>query len=284
MTTSTKQSTTIPFIIIGVMFGIFGFVTWVNSILIPFMQTVCELSTKMAYLVTFASYISFVVMALPSSFILNKIGYKNGMSVGLLTMALGALVFVPAASERAYPLFLVGIFMQGAGMTLLQTACNPYVTLLGPIESAAKRISIMGICNKFAGSLGSKVLGGILLSGAALTVTELAKMTPEAKEALLDESASKVVMPYVVMAIVLGIFGVLIRFAPLPEMVQGDDSEEENGTEEVATEKTSIFQFPQLWLGVLALFFYVGLEVIAVDTIPSYAKAMQLENPENNAS
>ena len=123
------------------------------------MKTINELTDAQSYLVASASYISFVVMALPASYIINKIGFKNGMSVGLMIMAVGALVFIPAANARTYWVFLLGIFIQGAGMTLLQTASNPYITILGPIESAAKRIAIMGIANKVAGALGSVIFG-----------------------------------------------------------------------------------------------------------------------------
>ena len=166
MTTDTqKNSTLIPIIIIAGLFFIFGFVTWINGALIPFMKTINELTDAESYLVASASYISFVVMALPASSIINKIGYRKGMSLGLIIMAIGALVFIPAANARTYWMFLAAIFIQGAGMTLLQTASNPYITILGPIESAAKRIAIMGIANKVAGALGSVIFGAILLSG-----------------------------------------------------------------------------------------------------------------------
>ncbi len=161
----TKNNTLVPIIIIAGLFFIFGFVTWINGALIPFMKTISELTSAQSFLVASASYISFVVMALPASYILSKIGYRKGMSLGLFIMAIGALIFIPAAEARTYWMFLTGIFIQGAGMTLLQTASNPYITILGPIESAAKRIAIMGIANKVAGALGSLIFGAILLSG-----------------------------------------------------------------------------------------------------------------------
>lgn len=296
MTTQTKRNTTIPFVIIGVMFGIFGFVTWINSVLIPFMKSVCELTSSQAYLVATASYISFVVMALPSSIIIKKVGYKNAMSLGLIIMALGALVFIPAASSRTYFMFLGGIFLQGAGMTILQTACNPYITILGPIESAAKRISIMGICNKFAGSIGSLIFGGILLAGieSAQEKINAGNLSAEAKDLLLTETAGSVVLPYIIMAALLGLFGILIRFAPLPNLDQGEESSAESNDDvldegakdasPVAAEKTSILQFPHLILGVVALFFYVGVEVSAGDTIVSYALDMGLDSAEKYTS
>jgi MFS transporter, FHS family, L-fucose permease len=262
----TKNNTLIPILIIAGLFFIFGFVTWINGALIPFMKTINELTSAQSLLVASASYISFVVMALPASYILSKIGYKKGMSLGLFIMGLGALVFIPAAEARTYWMFLTGIFIQGAGMTLLQTASNPYITILGPIESAAKRISIMGIANKVAGALGSLIFGALLLSGIDEIKEKLNVVSAAEKAELLNTMADSVVIPYIVMALVLFTLGMLIRKAPLPDVEAEPIEEPKDG----ATTKTSIFQFPHLWLGVLTLFMYVGVEVIAGDTIISY--------------
>lgn len=262
----TKNTTLIPIIIIAGLFFIFGFVTWINGALIPFMKTINELTSAQSLLVASASYISFVVMALPASYILSKIGYKKGMSLGLFIMGLGALVFIPAAEARTYWMFLTGIFIQGAGMTLLQTASNPYITILGPIESAAKRISIMGIANKVAGSLGSLIFGALLLSGIDEVKEKLNVVSAAEKAELLNTMADSVVTPYIVMALVLFTLGILIRKAPLPDVEAEPIEEPKDGT----STKTSIFQFPHLWLGVLTLFMYVGVEVIAGDTIIAY--------------
>jgi glucose/galactose transporter len=261
------------------MFFIFGFVTWINGALIPFMKTMCELSDAESFLVVSASYISFVVMALPASALLKKIGYKRGMSLGLILMGVGALVFIPAASSRTYTLFLIGIFIQGAGMTVIQTASNPYITILGPIESAAKRISIMGICNKIAGALGSIIFGVLLLSGIKEINEKLGTLKGDARDVVLDQMADSVVGPYIIMAIALGVLGVLINFAPLPDLNMGEDSDGEDSSSEsdLASSKTSVFQFPHLLLGVLALFMYVGVEVAAGDTIIAYGISMDLE-------
>ncbi len=272
----SNKNSIVPISIIAGVFFIFGFVTWINGALIPFMKTINELTEAQSYLVASASYISFVLMALPASSILNKIGYRKGMSLGLFVMAIGALVFIPAAEARTYWVFLTGIFIQGIGMTLLQTAANPYITILGPIESAAKRISIMGIANKIAGALGSIIFGSLLLSGIGEVNKKLGSVSEEEKEVLLDTMADSVFMPYIIMAIVLAILGVLIRKAPLPH-VEAVEEEVIDGV----TEKTSIFQFPHLWLGVLTLFVYVGAEVIAGDTIISYG--ISLGFPEADA-
>ncbi|MBU2949301.1 sugar MFS transporter [Tamlana agarivorans] len=266
MTQASKSSNTIAIAIIAGLFFIFGFVTWINGALIPFMKTINELTEAQSYLVASASYISFVVMALPASYILNKIGYRKGMSLGLIIMAIGALVFIPAAEARTYWVFLLAIFIQGLGMTILQTAANPYITILGPIESGAKRIAIMGIANKTAGALGSLIFGALLLSGIDNVKEKLLTVSAAEKGVLLDTMADSVFTPYIIMAIVLFVLGILIRKAPLPN-VEADVEEEPKAGE---TTKTSIFQFPHLWLGVLTLFVYVGAEVIAGDTIIAY--------------
>ncbi|WP_430929178.1 sugar MFS transporter [Polaribacter marinivivus] len=273
MTTDTqKNSTLIPIIIIAGLFFIFGFVTWINGALIPFMKTINELTDAESYLVASASYISFVVMALPASSIINKIGYRKGMSLGLIIMAIGALVFIPAANARTYWMFLAAIFIQGAGMTLLQTASNPYITILGPIESAAKRIAIMGIANKVAGALGSVIFGAILLSGIDEIKDKLSNVDAVEKAGLLNTMADSVIAPYIAMAVVLFILGILIRKAPLPH-VEAAPIEESTSSEKT---KNSIFQFPHLWLGVLALFVYVGVEVVAGDTIIAYGISLEI--------
>ncbi|WP_435136313.1 sugar MFS transporter [Formosa sp. A9] len=274
-----KSNSLVPICIIAGLFFIFGFVTWINGALIPFMKTINELTDAQSYLVASASYISFVVMALPASYIIGKVGYKKGMSLGLAIMGVGALVFIPAAEARTYTLFLTGIFIQGLGMTLLQTASNPYITILGPMKSAAKRIAIMGIANKVAGALGSLIFGAILLSGIDGIQEQLATVSSEEKTELLNNMADSVVMPYIIMAVVLFILAILITKAPLPH-VEAEAIEEDVTDGNIQTKKTSIFQFPHLWLGVLTLFLYVGVEVIAGDTIISYGLSLGIPGEE----
>lgn len=258
--------------IIGLFFFIFGFVTWLNGILIPFLRTACELNDFQAYFVTFAFYVSYLVMALPSSLVLKKTGFKNGMSLGLWIMAAGALIFVPAAMTRTFSLFLVGLFVEGTGLALLQTASNPYITIIGPRESAAKRISIMGIANKFAGAIAPIILASIILKDSKILEDKLAQAADAiSRTTLLDELASRVIMPYIVMAIILVLLGLLLRFAHLPEV---DTDAEDEASGESNAKKTSIWQFPHLLLGVVALFFYVGVEVIAGDTIIRYGQSI----------
>ena len=157
-----KKNFIISIAIMGGLFFTFGFVSWVNAILIPYFRISCELTHFQSYLVTFAFYIAYFVMAIPASMLLNKFGFKKGMMYGLWAMALGALLFVPAAFTRTYGLFLTGLFTLGTGLAILQTAANPYVTIIGPIESAARRISIMGLCNKFAGIISPLIFAALV--------------------------------------------------------------------------------------------------------------------------
>ncbi|MAZ93505.1 MAG: sugar MFS transporter [Bacteroidales bacterium] len=267
--TKDKRTYIISITIIGLFFFIFGFVTWLNGILIPYLKIACELTNFQALFVTFAFYISYTVMALPSSWILKKTGFKNGMMVGLFVMAIGTAMFIPAAQTRVYELFLLGLFILGTGLALLQTASNPYVTIIGPRESAAKRISIMGICNKVAGAIAPLILAYFILNDGDTFVANLGNLDAAAKVIALDGLAERVILPYLVMTIVLVLLGIMIRFAPLPEI---EEEQDENVNDVVG--KTNIFQFPNLVLGVLALFFYVGAEVIAGDTIISYGRSL----------
>lgn len=262
-------------IIIGALFFIFGFVTWVNGTLIPYLKIACELETDLqSYLVATAFFIAYTVMALPSSYVLDKTGYKRGMAIGLFIMAVGAFLFIPAAQARNYNMFLVGLFIIGTGLALLQTASNPYVSIIGPIESAASRISIMGICNKVAGILAGLIFGYIALKDTDTLVASLAGMDEATRNAQLDELASRVIVPYMIIGAVLVVLAIAILFSSLPD-IKDDGSENEDSS--VSLSKTSVFQFPHLLLGVVALFLYVGVEVMAGDTIISYGRSLGIE-------
>lgn len=268
-TSATKNSSG-PIIIIGILFFIYGFVTWANSTLIPYLKIACELTTSQAILVTFAFYISYAVMAFPSAWVLRKTGFKNGMVVGLLVMAIGALIFIPAASSRSFAMFLFGLFVIGTGLALLQTASNPYITILGPIESAAKRISIMGVCNKAAGALAPIILGAIILNDSGALQSKLAAMDPAAKIVELNDLASKVVLPYVVIAVVLILLSVFIYKSSIPEIRAEGEDDMDSGS----INRSSIFKYPYLWLGFITLFLYVGAEVMSGDIIQIYGNSL----------
>jgi glucose/galactose transporter len=259
-----------PIVILGALFFIFGFVTWLNGTLIPYLKIACELNNFESLLVAFAFYIAYFFMALPSSAILKLTGFRKGMMVGLLVMAVGALIFIPAAMSRTYYLFLTGLFIIGTGLSILQTASNPYVTIVGPIESAAQRISIMGICNKVAGVIAPLILGMVVLSDADTLTAELLTLDESAKAMKLDELARRVIVPYSIMAATLAGLSLMIYFSPLPEIEQ---EAETTAHPDTSKDKTSVLQFPSLVLGVISLFLYVGAEVIAGDTIGSYGQS-----------
>ncbi|GGI25854.1 sugar MFS transporter [Pedobacter mendelii] len=270
--TSGQSRVPKPLVIICALFFIFGFVTWANGTLIPFFKLSFGLSDIQAFLVTFASYMAYFFLALPSSWILKKIGFKNGIILGLIVLGIGSLLFIPAAQTRTFGLFLTGIFVQGAALALLQTASNPYLTIIGPIESAAKRISIAGICNKFAGIIVPFIMGTLFLKNASDIEKKIEVATGRAKEQLLNDVLGRVNMPYIVLAIVFCLFALVIKFTNLPEVnVEEDVVDEDNGA---IVKHKSIFQFPHLFLGAFCIFVYVAAEVMAGDIIGVYGKAL----------
>lgn len=271
----SKRDTQISIFLIGLMFFIFGFVSWANAILIPYFKIACELSNFRAYLVTFAFYISYFVMSVPASYLLKSLGFKKGMMLGFWIMSLGAFIFIPAAMGRTYSIFLVGLFTLGTGLAILQTAANPYITLLGPKENALQRISIMGICNKGAGILAPLVFAAVILKATDSNLFKnLAFMSGENRNIALNELISRVIEPYFYVGIILFLLGLAIRFSPLPEI--DTDQESLESTQSNASKK-SILQFPHLILGAFAIFLHVGTHIIAIDTIIGYAGSMQIQ-------
>jgi len=261
------------------LFFILGFITWANGTLIPFLKIACNLETDLqAFFVTFASYIAYFFLALPSSVIIKKIGFQNGLVVSLVILGLGSLIFIPAADSRSYALFLTGIFIQGSGMALLQTAVNPYLSIIGPIDSAAQRISIAGFFNKSAGII-VPILFGTLFLKDAQNVTAKLEATADIvqKNAILDDLLQRVHTPYISLAVIFVAFAIFLKFTHLPEV--DVDAEEESGEENgaVTVKKTSIFQFPHLFLGSLAIFFCVAVEVMAGDIIGVYARELKVD-------
>ena len=271
----TKRDALISILIIGLLFFVFGFVSWVNAILIPYFKIACELNNFQSYLVAFAFYIAYLVMSVPSAYLLKKLGFKKGMMIGFYAMALGALIFVPAALTRIYEIFLVGLFTIGAGLAVLQTAANPYITVLGPRERAAQRFSIMGIFNKGAGIIAPLVFAAVILKATDTELfRELGSMSEAEKNAALDELIRRVIFPYLCVGTVLFFLGLLVRYSPLPEI----NTEQESADLAVTNfNKKNIFQFPHLILGAIGIFLHVGTQVIAIDTIIGYANSMQID-------
>jgi FHS family L-fucose permease-like MFS transporter len=272
--TLSRREVFISILIIGVLFFIFGFVSWVNAILIPYFKIAFELSNFQSYLVTFAFYISYLVISVPSSFLLKRVGFKNGIMIGFWCMAAGAFIFVPAALTRTYEIFLLGLFALGAGLSILQTAANPYITILGPKESAAQRISIMGICNKGAGILAPLIFASVMLRATDTDLfRSLSAMGSAEKNAALGELIHRVIVPYSVVGTVLFCLGLIVKYSPLPEI----DTEHESPDIAIANSgKNSIFDFPHLILAAVAIFLHVGTQVIAIDTVINYAGSMHI--------
>lgn len=262
-------------VILAFMYFVFGFVSWVNSILIPYFKIACELTNFQSYLVAFAFYIAYLVMSMPGAVLLKKVGFKSGIMYGFFLLAIGAFIFIPAALTRTYGVFLTGLFTMGTGLAILQTAANPLVTIIGPMDRAAQRMSIMGVCNKFAGIVSPLILAAFVLKATDQDLfAALPDMTAVARSAALDELIRRVIVPYSCLGILLVGVGLVIRYSALPEMNTEEESDELAASH---ADKTSIFQFPYLVLGAIALFLHVGTQVIAIDTIIGYADSMGMD-------
>ena len=268
-----QGSVLIPMIILTTLFFILGFVTWLNGPLIPFFELACELTESQAYFVAFAFYIAYFVMAIPSSWVIEKVGYKNGVSIGLIVIALGAFMFYPAAETRTFLFFLIALFVMGTGLAILQTAANPYVVVIGPRESAAARISVLGLANKFAGFIAPLALTALVLSNMKdYTADKIALLDSAAKAQALDSLALQLQTPYIYMGIVILILAVIIRMSPLPEINLDEDGNVSN--QGIFKQMANALKFPQLVLGVITLILYVAAEVIAGDTIGKFGKQL----------
>ncbi|HBS55608.1 MAG TPA: glucose/galactose MFS transporter [Stenotrophomonas sp.] len=271
---SARPNVAASIAIVGVLFFLIGFFTWLNGPLITFVKLAFELSEVGAFLVLMVFYLSYFFLALPSSWILRRTGMKKGLSLSLLVMAGGAALFGEFATQRWYPGALGGLFVIGSGLALLQTAINPYISILGPIETAARRIALMGICNKIAGMLAPVLIGTLVLHGIGDLSASVAAADEATKAQLLNEFAAKIHAPYLAMAGVLVVLAVAVLFSPLPEIKPSEANA--TPTAPGAAERRSIFQFPHLWLGVLCLFVYVGVEVMAGDAIGTYGHGFDL--------
>ncbi|MES2872139.1 MAG: sugar MFS transporter [Bacteroidota bacterium] len=270
----SQRDTLTGMIIIAFMFFMFGFTSWINAILIPYFKISFELSHVESYLVTFAFYISYLLFSVPASYLLKNVGFKKGMMIGFWVMSVGAFLFVPAAITMTYGLFLLGLFSIGAGLALLQSAANPYITILGPKERAAQRFSIMGICNKGAGILAPLLFAAVIFKATdSVMLDSLSSMSADERSAVLRELIQRVIIPYACVGTFLFLIGLFIRYSPLPEIDTEHESEE---VAQANSSKTSILQFPHLVLGAIAIFLHVGTQVISIDTVISYAATMNL--------
>lgn len=267
-----KRTNLAAVLIIGGLFFVFGFVTWLNGALIPFLAVACELSHIEAYFVTLSFYIAYTVMALPMSVVLRRTGYKNGLTLGFVLMTVGALLFIPAALMRTYAVFLAGLFVLGSGLAILQTAANPYIVLIGPARTAAVRISIMGLLNKGAGILAPLAFAALVLTDMSrFNEAQLEALTPAERLLELNELSSRLIEPYLILAGILLLLAAYIRFSPLPSPEFAEEQSPKG-------ESQSVLRFPNLVLGVAALFFYMGAEVIAGDTIGLLGRELGVAN------
>lgn len=267
MSNDKPKSSVVPMAIVAVLFFILGFATWLNGSLMPYLKQILQLSPFQASLILFSFYIAVTFTALPSAAIIRKIGYKNGMALGMATMMIAGLLFIPAAKTQTFALFLFAQLVMGAGQTLLQTAVNPYVVRLGPEESAAARISIMGILNKGAGVIAPMVFTALILSNFTHLVGK------ELSPTEINEMANSLVYPYLGMALFIGLLAFAVKKSALPELEK--EADEEEASEGQIKQALS---HPNLALGVLAIFFYVAVEVIAGDTIGTFALSLGVEN------
>ena len=272
--TDRKKSYLYPLAIIGLLFFVFGFLTWINGILIPYFKICMELSNFEATLVAFCSYFAYFVMALPSAYVLKFTGYRKGMVWGIFVMAIGTLLFVPAAYSRMYPLFLGGLFVTATGLALVQTAANPYIAIMGPIEGTAQRIGYMGIANKVAGIICLFVLGSVFLADADSLTAAIAGMDEIEKSASLDAYAEKIVNPYLIISLVLLGVAALIHFSKLPEVDEMGSTIDRDG--KVRKDRKNVFEYPYLILGVIALFLGGAAEVVPIDGIIIYSQALDI--------
>ena len=258
-------------VMLGCLFFVFGLVSWVNSILVPYFKVACELKSEVqGYLAQFAFYIAYLVMTIPASILLNKVGYKKGALIGLWILALGAFLFTPAALTRTYTLFLVALFTMGTALAILQTVANPFVTIIGPLESAAKRISIVGICNKFAGILAPLIFSAIVINPQKekMALIQDGGLVGEAKEAALDSLLRGVIPPYVVLGVLLLAFGVIFYKSSIQDI-----NPSKNAAKTDESGRKSILAYPYLVLGVLALFCHLGTQALSINTIIGYAQS-----------
>lgn len=271
MKDKTRSQFILSMVMLGCLYFVFGLVSWVNSILVPYFKVACELQSEVqSYLAQFAFYIAYLVMTIPASALLNRVGYKKGALIGLWILALGAFLFTPAALTRTYNMFLVALFTMGTALAILQTVANPFVTIIGPMESAAKRISIVGICNKFAGILAPLIFSAIVIkpNQAKFDLIQSGSLEGSAKDAALSDLLHGVIPPYVVLGVLLLIFGVVFYRSSIKDI---NPSRTSASADAVQQGRKSVLSYPYLVLGVLALFCHLGTQALSINTIIPFA-------------
>ena len=260
------------------LFFFWGFVTVLNDILVPHLKAIFELNYAKVMLIQFAFFSAYFIFALPSAKIIDTIGYKKAMVVGLVTMGIGALLFIPAASAPSYPLFLAALMILAAGITDLQVAANPYVAVLGPPETASSRLNLTQAFNSLGTTIGPYIGGLLILSAAPKTMDEIRAMPPEALHQYRIHEASSVKLPYLVIGILVLALAVVIARLHLPAIPQ---AERHGG----AGPKPTLWKYPQLVYGTIAIFTYVGAEVSIGSFLINYLSQPDIGNyPEVTAA
>ncbi len=259
-----------PLAMVTTLFFMWGFLTSLNDILIPHLKTVFDLNYAKAMLIQFAFFTSYFVFSLPSGKLIDKVGYKKAMVAGLFTMGIGALLFLPAASVPSFPFFLTALIVLAAGMTILQVSANPYVAILGPEKTAASRLNLAQAFNSLGTTIGPKLGGMLILSGAPLAAGAIAAMSAPQLQAYRVEQASSVKMPYLVFALALMALGVAIALFQLPAIAS---VEQRSGAGH-----DSIWRHTHLVLGAIGIFVYVGAEVSIGSFLVNYFSQPDIGN------
>lgn len=260
-TNSSSKGYLFPLVVIGILFFMIGFALGINGLIIPFLRTALDLTTAESYLVLAATFSTFIIFGYPSGLVIKAIGYKKTMILSFFFFALGLYLFIPSAENQSFAMFLVASFISGIGNTMLQAAVNPYITILGPLDSAATRMSMMGIANKAAWAIAPIFLGIFLNLG--------------------DVKLEDIKLPFYFISGIFVLLGILVAFVPLPEVkAEGEDENDEAAASSYAANKTSIWQFPHLLLGLVSLLFYVGVETLAMASIVDYATSLNLPDPQ----
>ena len=259
---SQNRKYILPLAIIGAMFFIVGFALGINSYLVPLLQSTLDVSSAESYLLIASTFCAFLFFSYPAAKIIGKIGYKKTMSLSFVLFAVAFALFIPSAKNESLWLFIFASFLSGIANTVLQAAINPYVTILGPIESGARRMSIMGICNSLAWAVAPVFLAAVI--GKSLDDAVLADVTK----------------PFLIIIGIFIVLGILVTLAPLEEVKATGEDEEQAADCPYAAGKTSIWQFPHLILGALAMFFYTGVETLALSSVVDYANYLHFPNPQ----
>jgi len=271
------ETTNVPAVsMVTTLFFMWGFLTCLNDILIPHLKSIFELNYAEVMLVQFAFFGSYFVFSLPSGKLVDTVGYKRSMVVGLFTMGLGALLFLPAASVPSFPFFLTALIVLAAGMTILQVSANPYVAVLGPEKTAASRLNLAQAFNSLGTAVAPKIGGLLILSAAPLSVVALHALSPAALQLYRQQQASSVKLPYLIFAVVLIALGIVIAMFNLPHI----PGVERDG----AKVNDSVWRHSHLVLGAIAIFVYVGAEVAIGSFLVNYFNQPDIGNISEQAA